>query len=274
MPRRSVLAVALVATFALASCGDDDGGGGDGSGDTAEQAASTTTAPAPLQILVTNDDGVAGEGMDLLVQELDDIPDVEVTVVAPAENQSGTGDRTTEGEIQYDDAELASGTPATAVDGFPADSVNVAIQELALEPDLVVAGVNEGQNEGVLASVSGTVGAAATAARQGIPAVAVSQGLADPLDYASGVEAAVTWITEHLDEYESGEADPLVNINVPTCATGELRGTVEVPAATESTGTELDPVDCTSTLEDPANDTEAFSNGFVAVSVLDPETLQ
>ena len=53
----------------------------------------------------------------------------------------------------------------------------MALQELGLEPDVVVSGVNAGQNIGTLIDLSGTVGAAATAARQGVPAVAVSQGI-------------------------------------------------------------------------------------------------
>jgi hypothetical protein len=46
-----------------------------------------------------------------------------------------------------------------------------------------------------------------------------------------------------------------------------------VPAAAEAAGNELGAVDCESTLEDPANDVEAFANGFTAISVLNPEDL-
>ena len=269
---RPFLALALTPILLRGACGDDDDDG-EGADGTAEEAASTTE-PDRLEILLTNDDGVGGEGIDLLAQELQSLPNAEVTVVAPAENQSGSGDNSTEGDVQFDDSQLISGIPATAVEGTPADSVNIALQELALEPDLVVSGVNEGQNIGTLIDLSGTVGAAATAARQGVPAVAVSQGLADPLDYATGVDAAIAWITDHLDEYQSGEADPLVNLNIPTCTAGEVREAVEVPPAEQPTGTELDPVDCTVTAEAPADDVEAFTSGFVAISLLEPETLE
>jgi 5'-nucleotidase len=205
MHARSVLALALTATLVLAACGDDDSGGEEA----ADDGTTTTTSTEPLQIVVTNDDGVEGEGIDVLAQELQALPDVEVTVVAPAGDETGTGDQSTEGDVQYTESELISGFPATAVDGFPADSVNVAIQELGLDPDVVVSGSNAGQNIGPLIELSGTVGAAATAARQGVPAVAISQGLGEPIDYPSGVEAAVTWVEDHRDDYLTGEADLL-----------------------------------------------------------------
>lgn len=59
----------------------------------------TATAAEPLEILVTDDDGMAGAGLDVLVQALQTVPDVEVTIVAPATDQSGTSDTTTDGVV-------------------------------------------------------------------------------------------------------------------------------------------------------------------------------
>ena len=56
------------------------------------------------------------------------------------------------------------------------------------KPDVVLSGINQGQNLGALSDVSGTVGAARTAARHGIPALAVSQGTGNPPDYAAGAK--------------------------------------------------------------------------------------
>ena len=81
-----------------------------------EQA--TTTLPATLHILVTNDDGVGAPGIDAVVQALSALPATEVTVVAPATNQSGTGGQTTPGPLTVTDATTASGYPAKAVAGF------------------------------------------------------------------------------------------------------------------------------------------------------------
>ena len=175
MVMRARWLVAVIAALALlvAACSDsDDEGGGAGSSTTSTTDAGPPSSPEPqrqLQILVTNDDGVAAEGIDVVVEALRSIENVKVTVVAPADQRSGTGGQTTEGELEVTDTELASGYPAKAVDGFPADTVRVAIDEMGLEPDVVVSGINEGQNLGPLVDVSGTVGAARGRGRSGRP---------------------------------------------------------------------------------------------------------
>jgi 5'-nucleotidase len=255
-----------------AACSADDGGGASSTTATTGAPGTTTTtaAPEPLRVLVTNDDGVAAEGIDALVEALRALPDVEVTVVAPDENKSGSGDQTTAGDLVTAAATTASGYPATAVTGFPADSVVWALGNGA-EPHLVVSGVNEGQNIGPLTTISGTVGAALTAARRGIPALAVSAGAGDPVDYETGIEAAIDWIVEHRDALLAGTADlDVTTINSPTCPTGEVRGVVEVPTALDRGGRSLTEVDCASTLTDPADDIDAFANGYVSLSTLSP----
>ena len=57
----------------------------------------------------------------------------------------------------------------------------------------------------------------------------------------------------------------LESLNVPVCTDGEIRGEIEVPMSTSSDGAIADQ-DCTSTLEDPADDIVAFNNGFVTIS--------
>ena len=258
---------ALVALALVAACGDDDA---------AEPVAATTTTTTtttvaeaePLTVLVTNDDGVGAPGIDALVEALRADPTLEIGVVAPLENQSGSGDATTVG-AEAAPATTASGFEAVAVDGRPADAVNHALDVVfaGAEPDLVISGINEGQNLGPIVDISGTVGAARTASRRGIPSVAVSQGLpaegAEP-DYDAGVEATLEWLDEHRDALEDGV---VVNINVPSCAAGEIRGTVEVATATDdASGNPVQVADCTSTLTDPSDDLAAFNAGFVAVS--------
>jgi 5'-nucleotidase len=235
-------------------------------------AAAPSAAAAPehkrkvLRILVTNDDGVAAPGLDSLVEELRELNRVKVTVVAPATNQSGTGDQTTPGTLTTSEATTASGYPAIAVEGFPADTVNFALDGgVPKIPHVVLSGVNQGQNLGPVFLVSGTVGAARTAVGRGIPGVAVSAGLGESPDYGAGVDEAIAWVKQHRKALVK-DVDPtdVVNINVPTCTTGEIRGLVEVPAA--PTGDALAAVDCTSTLEDPPDDLVAFTNGFATLS--------
>ena len=193
-----------------------------------------------------------------------------MTVVAPADQRSGTGGQTTEGELEVTDTELASGYPAKAVDGFPADTVRVAIDEMGLEPDVVVAGINEGQNLGPLVDVSGTVGAARAAVARGVPALAVSSGIADDVDYEAAVPFVLEWVDSHRTVFVEGTApDEVANMNVPSCATGQVKEPVEVPLATASEGA-VAPSDCESTLTDPPDDITAFNAGYADRSTADP----
>ena len=250
--------------LAVAACGgDDDEGGAPQSGD---RETSTTVAAEPLQILVTNDDGVAAEGIDTLVTALSGLEDIEVTVVAPATQQSGTGGNATEGPLTTNEAQTASGHPASAVEGFPADTIRVAFDEQGVEPDLVVSGINEGQNLGPVVDVSGTVGAARAAVRRGVPALAVSQGFGTDLDYDVAAGLVTDWIDENLDAIRAGElaTDVVFNLNVPTCDTGELRGEVETTSATA--GDPAAPQDCTSTAAGQTDDVTAFTAGFATLT--------
>jgi 5'-nucleotidase len=269
---RTLAALAALAVAVVAGCGGNDD---DGAAPQSGERETTTTAPPeppePLEILVSNDDGVGAEGIDVLVTALAALDGVEVTVVAPAGNQTGTGGLTTEGPLTTNEARTASGYEARAVEGYPADTIRVAFDELGLTPDLVVSGINEGQNLGPVVDVSGTVGAARAGARRGVPALAVSQGLGQDLDYEVAAGLVVDWIEENADALRAGEvaADIVVNLNVPTCDTGELRGQVEVASAT--TGNAAPPSDCTSTAEGFTDDITAFANGFAALSEISVE---
>ena len=262
-PRRLGSLVATVAVVALA-----------GTGALAVDVAPAAAAPKPatLRILVTNDDGVGAPGIDALVQGLRRLDRVRVTVVAPAANQSGTGDRTTPGALTTEQATTTSGYPAVAVQGFPADTVNFALDGgIAEKPHLVASGVNAGQNLGPVVNISGTVGAARTAVRRAVPGVAISQGLAESPDYASGVREAVRWVKEHRKALTKKGAKPpteVANINVPTCPTGKVRGIVDVPSATAGDIT-VTP-DCLSKLKKPADDVIAFANGYASLSEVPP----
>ncbi|WP_435334466.1 5'/3'-nucleotidase SurE [Haloarchaeobius sp. TZWWS8] len=118
-------------------------------------------------ILLTNDDGIDGDGLAALREELTELGTV--TVVAPADNQSGVGRKrsryTTRREHEW----------GYAIGGTPADCVAYALRGLDTDFDLVVSGCNYGPNMGAyVLGRSGTVGAAMEAAFLGTPAVAVS----------------------------------------------------------------------------------------------------
>jgi 5'/3'-nucleotidase len=232
--------------------------------------AAAAPKPPTLQILVTNDDGVGAPGIDAVVTALRKLDRVKVTVVAPATNQSGTGDKTTEGQVPIMATPTVSGYPAIAVQGFPADSVNFALDGgIPNKPNVVVSGVNAGANLGPVVNISGTVGAARTAARRGVPAVAVSQGSSAGVDpaYATGAREAVKWVKAHrkaLTKKNRAVPTEIANINVPTCPTGKLRGLVHVPSATG--GDISQTPNCASRAKNPPDDVIAFVNGYAALS--------
>jgi 5'-nucleotidase len=272
MIRRAPVAL-FVALVLLAGCGSDD----KEAAPTTTAAAKTTTTTAAtsaetLEILVTNDDGYASEGIDAVVEALRAMPGTHVTVVAPFENKSGTGDKTTPGALVTHDVKTASGYDAIGVEGFPADTVIQAIDVLKLQPHLVVSGTNEGQNIGPFTEISGTVGAAKQAVLKGIPAFASSTGLVKDhdLDHDVAAKIVVDWVHEHRAALlERSAPVEIRNLNVPTCLTGKLRGVVEVPLATDFKGRDASIMDCTSTKPESAlvDDVDAFANGFAPITL-------
>ena len=122
------------------------------------------------EILLTNDDGIDAVGIRALSDALSRHYDV--TVVAPASNQSGVGGTRSWWESTVEYAETDAGY---AVEGTPADCVAVADVALGLDPDIVVSGCNHGPNIGAhILGQSGTVGAAMESSFLGTPAIAVS----------------------------------------------------------------------------------------------------
>jgi 5'-nucleotidase len=264
--RRLIAVAALAAVTLVPACGSDDSAEPPATNPTTSSSR-TSTSPAgarPLRVLVTNDDGVDAPGIDTLVEAVRKLPDTTVTVVAPAKNQSGTGGKTTAGTPPtVTDATTASGYPAKAVDGFPADTIVWAIDGhgVATRPDVVLSGVNAGQNLGIVIDLSGTVGAARAAAQRGIPALAVSAGLADNPAFAIGAREAVAWLTEHRAELRGAPAT-VTNINVPSCPNNEARPLVVVPVAGEDENP-LAEVDCDAPAKSPATDVSGFLTGYI-----------
>lgn len=128
-------------------------------------------------ILLTNDDGIRSPGLWAAAGELSKVG--YVTVAAPREQSSGMGrslPSTSDGIIQKERVQVnGQEWVVYAVGGSPAQSVLHGVYEiLGHKPDLVVSGINYGENVGYGITISGTVGAAMEAASLGIPALAVS----------------------------------------------------------------------------------------------------
>jgi 5'-nucleotidase len=147
----------------------------------------------PIQILLTNDDGIQSPGLWAAAGALSELGYVHV--VAPRDQFSGAGrslPSTSDGIIKPQQMQV-NGKLWTvySVGGTPAQAILHAICEILPErPDLVVSGINYGENMGVGVTVSGTVGAAMEGAGNGIPALAVSleTDLAEHLSYSTTVD--------------------------------------------------------------------------------------
>lgn len=240
----------------------------------AATGSSAGAAPKPpLRILVTNDDGVGSDGIDALVEALQSVKGVKVTVIAPAENQSGKGSTTTGGTLTATPTTTKSGVKAIAVVGTPADAMIYALDQGGLKrrPNLVMSGINQGQNLGAITDISGTVGAAKTAAARGVPAVAFSQGLAgaNTPDFPSGAEAALAWLKQYRKTLSANKGKKAVvvleSVNIPTCTSGAIRGTLDTTIAPTADNAITDQ-NCASTLASPTSDIEAFNNGYITVT--------
>lgn len=128
-------------------------------------------------ILLTNDDGIRSPGLWAAASELSKIG--YVTVAAPREQSSGMGrslPSTSDGIIRKEQVQVnGQEWDVYAVGGSPAQAVLHGVLEIIPHKvDLVVSGINYGENVGFGVTISGTVGAAMEAAAMGIPALAIS----------------------------------------------------------------------------------------------------
>ena len=190
-----------------------------------------------MRLLLTNDDGINAPGLAVLERIAAEIAgdDGEVWVVAPAFEQSGVAHC-----ISYTHptmlAELAP--RRFAAEGTPADCVLAGIHHVMKDgpPDLVLSGVNRGNNAGENVVYSGTVGGAMEAALQGVRAIALSQYLGpgtrdldDPFEAAAAHGAGVVRAICERGLWEAGAYMPFYNVNFPPVAAADVKGTAVAP---------------------------------------------
>lgn len=183
--------------------------------------------PRPL-IVVTNDDGIKSPGIVAAVQAVKTLGDV--IVVAPRAQQSSAGRAFYWKEHQqarkYRFRVGDETVPAFAVEASPAVSARYALSiAVPHKPDLVVSGINYGENLGSGLTISGTVGAALEAAASGIPSMAVS--LQTAAEYHTSYSTAIdfriaSYFTRRLALKLLRSKLPngvhVVNLNVPSHA--------------------------------------------------------
>ncbi len=191
-----------------------------------------------MRILITNDDGINAPGLEALADIAAEVagPDGEVWTVAPAFEQSGVAHC-----ISYVHPTLIAemGPRRFAAEGTPADCVLAAIADVMKDtpPDLVLSGVNRGNNSGENVMYSGTIGGAMEAALQGLPAIALSQymgqrtaGLEDPFQ-AARVHGPrlIRQLLEHGDWTSDEDFRLFYNINFPPCDAASVKGVRVAP---------------------------------------------
>jgi 5'-nucleotidase len=178
-----------------------------------------------MKVLLTNDDGIAAEGIQALRRALCELPEVELLVVAPDGNRSATARSiTTRRPLWVESVEFEDGTVGYACDGTPVDCVRLTQLGLVdgFMPDVVVSGINHGLNVGDDITYSGTVAAAFEALLLGLPGIAVSQqSTAGEMDFRQGVgwdfETGAAFAARIVAELEAVPLAPgtLLNVNVP-----------------------------------------------------------
>lgn len=178
-----------------------------------------------MRILLTNDDGIHAPGLEVLERIARRLSD-DITIVAPSEEQSGTGHSLT---LTRPVRLRRMGDNRFSVSGTPTDSVMMALNVVMKDgpPDLILSGVNRGANLGEDVTYSGTVSAAMEGALAGIRSIALSQvyrkeGMGD---YAPW-EVAEQWADQAIRPLLDTPWAPrtLININFPATPPDTVKG--------------------------------------------------
>jgi 5'-nucleotidase len=178
------------------------------------------------RLIITNDDGIAAEGLHALTRGLA-ATGLPAVVLAPAENRSGVSRNASYGRpVAIERLAEVGGIPHYSVRGFPVDCTRVGmLGEIAPGAELVVSGINHGPNLGDDTLNSGTVGAAIEGALLGATGLAVSQQhfdghfhILDAFDpttpvYDTTAEIAALFAVAMLEREAPERA--VINVNVP-----------------------------------------------------------
>jgi 5'-nucleotidase len=235
------------------------------------------------RILLTNDDGVNATGLKVLEAIARTLSD-DITIVAPAEEQSGTGHSLT---LSQPVRLRQLGENRYCVSGTPTDSVMLALALVMKDnpPDLILSGVNRGCNLAEDVTYSGTVSAAMEGALAGVRSIALSQdyareGMGDAVPFA----AAEAWGEKVLRPLLDAPWEPrtLVNVNFPAVAPDQVQGIkvvnqglrdygrLRIVEGTDPRGYDYYWFGLGPMLHTPAHSTdlEAIADGYIAVTPL------
>ncbi|OGS36526.1 MAG: 5'/3'-nucleotidase SurE [Elusimicrobia bacterium RIFOXYB2_FULL_49_7] len=179
-----------------------------------------------MRILLTNDDSIHAECLQTLTSHL--IHKHEVTVVAPLSEMSGVSHSfTIFSPLFVREIKIAENITGFGVSGTPADCVKLGIKKLMkAPPDLLLSGMNCGENSGISAVYSGTVSGAREGMFFSIPSVSLSLTAFSKAHIAY----ALSWLDRFLDRFMNGRipfnpATTFLNVNFPSVAPEHIKGT-------------------------------------------------
>lgn len=165
-----------------------------------------------LKILVSNDDGIQSEGLLVLAKALEEI--AEVWVVAPDRERSAVSHALSIGRLLQFKKLRGFGERFFAVNGTPTDCVLLGVSKILPErPQLIVSGINKGENLGEDVTYSGTVSAAIEGTILGIPSFAISLVSRADFNFTHAVSFAVR-VAKNILRYGLPR-NTFLNINVP-----------------------------------------------------------
>ena len=189
-----------------------------------------------MRILITNDDGINAPGLEVLHEIATAVagPDGEVWTVAPAFEQSGVGHC-----ISYTKPMMMAelGPRKFAAEGSPADCVLAGLYDVmdGQPPDLILSGINSGNNSAENTLYSGTIGAAIEAALHGMRAIALSQyfgpenrHLDDPFEAARAHGLGVVRALLAGDLWQDADYGIFYNVNFPPVPAAAVKGSKSV----------------------------------------------
>ena len=176
-----------------------------------------------MRILLANDDGITSDGIRALAKSLSEI--AEVYVFAPNIQKSASGHgMTIRSKFGIKKVDFENAVFAYEIAGTPVDCVKIGIQlmrEKGLEPDIVVSGINHGENLGTDTVYSGTVAAAMEGFIKGYPAVAVSVEGHRPYHFEYAAKLANEAV---LKLAERPGMRTVININTPNIPAEDVKG--------------------------------------------------
>src|SRR5215207_4596572 len=187
------------------------------------------TESLTMRIVLTNDDGIEAPGLLAARRALEKVGDV--ITVAPDQNRSGVGRSISFGRsLHVEEREMADGVTGYACTGTPVDCVRlVALGLMDFEPDIVVSGINHGENLGDDITYSGTVAGAMEGIVIGVPGIAVSLSVGRPwhtgsetdLHFRPAAEFTARLAKISVEHLPAGR---ILTVNAPNVPEGELKG--------------------------------------------------